>query len=334
MSVRAFNHSFLSSMRSVGDPLADDLVNRLFADPDLKARLFNSLKKLEHNSSLREFFTEFKEEKLFSAATELPPWLDLKLIDSGTKFFGRNANHIMQLLGLLSLPYCYAAANGAMVLYISERLRKDTVKRLADTGRFVLDVQSPGAFTDKGRGFTSILKTRITHAIARYYTLKSGRWNFDWGVPVNQQDLAGTNLAFSLVVIRGLRRTGLTIPYEDQEAFLHLWALIAYLLGIDERLIPMNGKEANLLEKANRETQFQASEQGRGLTKDLIRSLTGINRDDTISPRDVKQLMRYLQDEDVAEILGINDVSIPTHVPYLLKVLSVFNLWKSPAMFR
>ena len=118
----------------------------------------------------------------------------------------------MNLLGLLSLPYCYAAADGARVLDLSERIKNKPEHRLNETADFVWDVMAPNAFKPDGKGFTSILKVRLLHAAIRFYTGKSSKWNAaDWGLPVNQEDMAGTNLSFSLLVVRGLRKFGLAV---------------------------------------------------------------------------------------------------------------------------
>jgi len=322
-----YSDDFLASMRLLGDPVADSFINKCFSEPELKTKFYTWLKSLSTNSELHHIPEDFASDLLFNGINNLPAFADIKLLEAGIEFFGRYEIQIMQLLGLLSLPYCYAAADGAMVLYHSERLRNDTIKRLEDTGQFVLDVQSKAAFTEQGKAFAAILKTRLTHAIARYYTLNSGHWNDEWGIPVNQEDMAGTNLAFSLIIIRGLRKTGNTISYDEQHAFLHLWAVISSLLGLDERLIPMNGKAANNLELSIRKRQFKASVHGQELTQSLIDSFTKTDATAQVSSKEIKQLMAYLLGKEIAGLIGITDVGVPIHIPYLLKVFSAFQAW-------
>jgi hypothetical protein len=321
-----YNDGFLSDMRQEGDPPADLFISRCFSDSTLKQELYNLLNTATCNSDLIDIPIPFVTEDLFTKAQGFPVWADHKQIQRGCAFFSRYQNSIMQLLGLLSLPYCYAAANGAMVLYLSERLRKDTSKRLSDTGEFVTSVQAPGAFVEQGRGFVGILKTRLTHAIARYYTLKSGKWEHTWGFPINQEDMAGTSLAFSLIVIRGLRKTGVTIANEDQQAFLHLWAVISYLLGVDERLIPLDGKAANLLEKAIRTRQFKSSVQGRELTRSLIETFADLDAESRLSRKDVEQLIGYLVGTEVSILLGLSEKPA-FHTQYFMKIFSTLSTW-------
>ena len=316
-----YSNDFLSSKRSKGDQAADEFIGKHFVDSDSKLALYTWLAQLNCNSDLDHIPELYRNEAFISSASNLPYWADGKLMEKGSAFFIKHAEQVMQLLGLLSLPYCYAAADGAMVLYLSQRLTNDAGKRLSDTAAFIWDVMDPYAFRKDGKGFASILKIRLTHAVARHYTLKSGKWNSDSGVPVNQEDMAGTNLSFSLLVIRGLRKLGMSVSYTDQQSFLHLWNVIGFLLGLDEDLLPPDGKGANALELAIRQRHFKPSEQGRELTKALAVYVNSVTPDN-ISSKDALQLMRYLLGDEVADILDLPPASKPLYLPLILKITS------------
>lgn len=316
-----YSDQFLSEKRLNGDVSADSFIHRCFSHPESKLSLYTWLNQLNQNADLDQIPPEYQQESFNKNCRVLPAWADEKLMERGSAFFIKHAEKVMQLLGLLSLPYCYAAADGAMVLYLSQRLTNDAGKRLSDTADFIWNVMAPNAFTAQGKGFSSILKIRLTHAVARFYTLKSGKWNNSLGLPVNQEDMAGTNLSFSLIVIRGLRKLGKSISYEDQQSFMHLWNVIGFLLGLDEDLIPQNGKSANALELAIRERHFKPSEQGRELTKVLIAYFNSVTPEN-VSAKDTLQLMRYLLGNDIADILDIPSLSSPLYLPYVLKIIS------------
>ncbi|RYE07381.1 MAG: DUF2236 domain-containing protein, partial [Sphingobacteriaceae bacterium] len=215
---------FLASMRQQADRPADDLIAEVFADENRKSAFRDLLNAISVNTDLQKVTDFYAIKEAFVRATKLPDWANRKLMEQGTNFFANHAGAIMNLLGLLSLPYCYAAADGARVLDLSERIKNKPEHRLNETADFVWDVMAPNAFAPDGKGFASILKVRLLHAAIRFYTDKSSKWNAaDWGLPVNQEDMAGTNLSFSLLIIRGLRKFGLTIEYKDQQAFMHLW---------------------------------------------------------------------------------------------------------------
>ncbi|HEY0056397.1 MAG TPA: oxygenase MpaB family protein [Pedobacter sp.] len=313
-----YSNEFLNAKRLQGDPEPEEFIKLCFGDPHSRADLYNWLK--QHDSP-NHLPTSYLEHHFIANCRTLPVWADERLMKAGSAFFVKHAEQIMQLLGLLSLPYCYAAADGAMVLYLSRRLQDDSAKRLSDTANFIWEVMNPAAFDKDGKGFSICLKIRLTHAVARYYTLKSGQWDNSLGVPVNQEDMAGTNLAFSLIVIRGLRKLGYTISYEEQQSFMHLWNVIGFLLGLEEDLIPQDGKSATALEKSISTRHFKSSEQGRELTKYLISYFNTVT-DKSISKDQTLSLMRYLLGEEVSALLNIPSVSIPSYLPPILKLSS------------
>ena len=57
-------------------------------------------------------------------------------------------------------------------------------------------------------------------------------WATSWGRPVNQEDLAGTMLTFTTVVIDAFRRSGVEFASSGAEDFLHLWRVIGHFLGV------------------------------------------------------------------------------------------------------
>jgi len=315
----------LNSKRLLGDAPADNFIKLVFADPVKKRQLEQWMNDPSAENAFKPLKTTFPEFKFISDAQQLPPWADPVLMKVGSAFFARHSEIIMSLLGLLSLPYCYAAANGTMVLYISELIRKQTTKRLYDTAVFVWDVMAPGAFAATGIGYQQILKVRIMHAAVRHYTLKSGKWDNSWGVPINQEDMAGTNLSFSLIVLRGLARLGFKVSQSEQEAFLHTWAVIGFLTGLNENLIPENQKMGNCLDAAIRRRQFCTSEHGKELTQSLIDHILAVNTSKATAT-DILGLMRYLLGEEIADMLAIKAPQLPS---YKLRLIRTFNFLES-----
>lgn len=323
-----YHNERLSSWRQVGDLDADRFIQAQFQSQEQKAFLQSWLSELTNNEDLNTLPIAYAGEPVISSANRLPGWADVKLMHAGASFFARHAELIMNMLGLLSLPYCYAAANGAMVLYLSERIKADTGKRLFETADFVWDVMAPNAFEPGGAGFAACLKIRLMHAAARFYTLKSGKWNSDSGVPVNQEDMAGTNLSFSLIVIRGLRKFGLTVPYPEQQAFMHLWNVTGSLLGLHNSLLPANGKQAFNLEETIRMRQFRPSEQGRALTRALTQYFSTSVTGGPFSAGEVVQVMRYLLGSEAADIIGLAPGTLPVGQVRLLQAVNYAGTFK------
>ena len=257
---------FLNQNRLIGDHLADNLVNQIFE----KKEQANFYKVLQMDFAA---ITEAEDSELKSFLLDrrpLPQWFDAGRILKGQKFYKKFATPIMTLLGGLSLPYCYAASPGNKALYLSDKMRKSPGKRLVDTADFIIMVSTAQNIAENSKAQISINKLRLIHAIARYYILKSGNWSIEWGIPINQEDMAGTNLAFSYIIVNGLQKSGYMITEREKENFLALWRYIGYQLYIQDELLPSTLKEAELLEKTIRKRHFKESEEGFTLAKELI----------------------------------------------------------------
>ena len=137
--------------------------------------------------------------------------------------------------------------------------------------------------------------------------------------------MAGTNLSFSLIVIRGLRMLGYSVSQADQAAFMHIWAVVGCLTGLDEDLIPENSKMAQQLDSSIKKRQFQISTHGQELTGSLTDHILSVNKSKATA-NDIKGLMRYLLGKDIADMLDINAPNLPS---YKLTLIKTINLLKS-----
>ena len=319
------SNELLDVKRRLGDPDVDLFIARVFADPKEKIRLQQWLSGKSGKDHLNQIQSFYPDYQFIKNATILPSWADQKLMKAGSVFFARHSGIIMSLLGLLSLPYCYTGANGSMVLHLSELIRKQTTKRLFDTAVFVWEVLAPNAFGKDGNACEEILKIRIMHAAVRYYTLQSRQWDDEWGTPINQEDMAGTNLSFSLIVIRGLRMLGYSVSQVDQTAFMHIWAIVGYLIGLDEDLITESSKKAQQLDTLIKQRQFRSSDHGKELTRSLTDHIMKVNKSKATAD-EILGLMRYLLGQDIADMLGIKAPELPS---YKLTIIRTLNLLKS-----
>lgn len=293
------SESFLDEQRGVGDAAADKLVSDCFSG-DQKGVLYTVF-------SQEDSFIQ-KQDKANSLYTFLntrrpdPDWYQYDRIKNGQAFFKKYALDVMTLLGALSLPYCYAASPGNKALYQTEKMRKATGKRLVETADFIIKVLSPGSFEAKGFGYIQINKIRLIHAVARHYVSK-GEWNKAWGMPINQEDMSGTNLAFSYIILVGLIRTGFRLRADEQEDFLYVWRYIGYHLHINDALLPDSKAAAEILERKIRLRHFKPSEEGRKLTQELINHYKSYFP--AVPAFFVDAQMRYLVGPEISNLLGM-----------------------------
>ncbi|MDZ7898112.1 MAG: oxygenase MpaB family protein [Arcicella sp.] len=300
---RQFSNEMMDKFRQMGDPKADEVIDELFKTEGITSvrEMFKWLNTSESTSSfgvINDFIGQNQS---------LPDFANKKLMQQGTQFFAKNQNAIGIMLACYSLPYCYAGADGAKVLAMSQRIQTDTLKRLEETGEF-LQIVTKEENWHNGEAVCKILKVRLMHAAIRFFTEHHGKWDLAWGKPVNQEDMAGTNGAFSYIVIRGMRKAGDAPSDADAEAYLHLWNVISVIMGVDKALIPDNLREAFTMDKAIAKRQFKPSEEGKALTKALLETIEKFIENPLLKTFPAAQ-MRFLMGDSVADILGIPQVS-------------------------
>lgn len=244
-------------------------------------------------------------KKLYESVFKSSTLSQTKVLHQGQHFFSRHSSDILLLLGFLSLPYCYAAANGAEVLVRSRRILEEPENRLAETAQFVFDVTAANAFERDGKGLATILKVRLIHAATRHYLQRSKDWSEAYGRPVNQEDMAGTNLSFSLLVVRGLRKLGKRISAAESLDYIWYWNLIGGLLGLRAELQPNSTKEAYLLERNIRQRQFRPSEAGKVLTGSLLRYFDQPTKGSPLENKS-RGFMHFLLGDRVSAHLGLD----------------------------
>jgi len=127
-------------------------------------------------------------------------------------------------------------------------------------------------------------------------------------------------LSFSLIVIRGLRMLGYRVNSSEEKAFLHVWAVIGSLSGLEKMLIPENFTQAELLDSRIKKRQFVDSVHGKELTQALIEHILSVNESKATAD-DIKGLMRYLLGDEISDKLSIESPRLPGYKLMLVRFL-------------
>jgi hypothetical protein len=301
--------ALLDRMRELGDPVADTPVAAVLERGGVDAvnAMMQTLVRVDQPvpaqlpDELRDYL---------ATTLPLPQWADMGKIRRGQQLFETWGIEIALCLFCASLPSAYAAAKGVKVLYLTAQLDTNTRRRVMETAQFLIDVLTAGGLDERGTGRRTIQRVRLMHAAVRHLIKarneqKPGLWHPDWGTPINQEDLAGTLLSFSyVVVVDAMRRLGAHIPVEDVDAYLHLWNVIGHLLGVRDELMVRDITDATALVDAIRRRQFKASPEGQDMTDALLRlldELTPLHRFDDIIP----PLIRHLIGDETADLLDV-----------------------------
>lgn len=276
MTTNSWTDELLDRMRGTGDPLGDAAIAETY-ELGQQEQVRRTLLGFGRNSDtvpdglppvLRQYFEE---------TAVLPSWADRALMERGHQLLGRYQSLIASILLCGSLPLCYTCGNGAQVLARSQRLTSGVYRRLMETSQFVVDVLDDDGLGPGGHGVRSAQKIRLLHATMRYHVSRQSDWDAaSWGLPINQEDLAGTLMSFSVVVPRGLAALGVELLPEDRDAYFHIWRVVGHVLGVHEQLNAVRFGDGSALLDVILGRQQRSSEAGTVLTKgvtDFVREV-------------------------------------------------------------
>ncbi len=303
MTNRYWTNEFLDSMRQQCDPPADEAVRSLFAQ-GLVGSANELMKSLVAHEAVDVESLPVPLRSYFQQSGRLPSWSNSELIEEGQAVFSRCGPLSVVALVCAALPTCYAGAQGVQVLHLTARLQTDTQRRVVETAQMVVDVMGPGGLQEGGWGIRDAQKVRLMHAAVRYLIRQSGRWNDAWGEPINQEDMAGTLLTFSVVTIRALYKLGYTLSAREAQAYYHAWRTVGYVMGVDERLMPEMYEEGEQLADIIFARVFRSSPEGQAMTRALIELIERIIPGELFDGLS-RTLMRHLMGDAASELIAI-----------------------------
>jgi hypothetical protein len=326
----SWTDSELEKLRQVGDPPADDMIARVFADGDVTA--VNQV--LTHFLDNSTDHTDVSPLPLvvrdfLQSASALPAWADQTKIAMAEGLFLEQGPLIFIALACASLPECYINGNEAQVLGVTNRLKgRRAYRRIQETAQLIVDVLASGAFTTTRSGIVATQRVRILHAGMRHLILKAKPSEAPAsddpllkqlpgyeaartaGLPINQEDLAYTLCTFSYVVLRSLGILGVAITQNEKDAYVHCWGIVGYLIGVRDDLIPIDFAHAEALFNRIKAHVARATKEGSVLAQSLETYMGEVLDSPWIGRRACIVLMRTLLDKDTAVGLGIGGLSV------------------------
>ena len=176
--------------------------------------------------------------------SQVPHWVDWDQIERGQRVFLAYSPAIGASLFYRSLVPGFAIPKIAAVLQATAYLappssREQVHSRLMDTGAFLALCMGVDALRPAGDGWKAALRVRLLHAKVRDGLLRrrgARQWNSqELGIPINQEDMAATLLAFSTNSLWGAEMLlfGFPLPESERRDYLALWRYIGWLLGIE-----------------------------------------------------------------------------------------------------
>lgn len=184
---------------------------------------------------LREFFTMVED---------VPDWVDRDLLARGGA-----------TLSLIGLPGAYAGRDIALLggyqfsgfnqtLLRTGALEKGSNQRFAETLRWVRDLAEEGALDPQGVGRRSTLRVRLIHGLVRRHVADLPDWREEeWGLPVNQTDMAATLVGALIAPAVGALMMGVVPTPRDLRALAHLTRYVGWLIGVEEEWLPTDFRD-------------------------------------------------------------------------------------------
>lgn len=268
--------AILDAARMRGDGLADATVAAVFkaGDTPAVARLFITLMRDDDMLGLHSLGEGGAAPVLdYLQATSGVIARSPESVAAGETLFAEHGPEVLMLLCCYSLPSSYAARKGVQVLHRTAYLAKRPNRRLFETAQFIVDVLSPGGLGPRGKGVRTAQKVRLMHAAIRHLIVTDAMAPWDMtalGVPINQEDLLGTLMTFTWLILDGLARLGIRLTPMEQQAYLETWLAAGQLMGVEPPLLPKTVAEAAAITALIERRQVAESPEGRAMTAALL----------------------------------------------------------------
>lgn len=304
----------LEKLRSRGDKLADAALielDQLGHYSDALDSLLAVHKKRRDLTAKTEMQIADEQSAIFAMVESIlsvPKWIDLERLRQGQRVFKRYSEcmNISLLHCALSSGFGFRRIN--FVLTSTNYLvGNNTRRRLFETSKMVHDCMGQGNMTPgSGAGWASAVRVRLLHARVRQRLRKSSVYkSADSGVPINQEDMAVTLCAFSIVILESLERVGVTFTRQEQESYIYLWRVIGFYMGIDDDVNPCTSMAHSLayLESVTMHL-FDPDETSRFLTQNVLRAVA--NQPPSNAPYEAHAtIARLMMGEKIADILQL-----------------------------
>ncbi|WP_040690290.1 oxygenase MpaB family protein [Nocardia vinacea] len=233
----------LGSSLVVGDAPMDDLVEWMYSEGIVHTRpLFDSA--LEHGidsiadapEPLREFFVRIETP---------PPWLDRDKLRRGARVFRMGGPDGVYVARDVSFLGGYLASGFNKTLIRTGALEKGPAQRFAETLQWALDVTVEDGLATGGRGYRSTIHVRLIHAFVRRHVAAMPDWRgADWGLPINQTDMAATLVGALIAPFVGAFAMGVVPSRTDLDAAAHLTRYVGWLIGVEDCFLPNSFRDA------------------------------------------------------------------------------------------
>jgi len=184
---------------------------------------------------LRDFFVQIET---------VPDWVDRDKLRRGARALRRGGADGMYVARDVSLLGGYQFSGFNKTLLRTGALEKGSNKRFAETMQWAMDVISEGGLERLGVGYRSTIRVRLIHAFVRRHVGAMPDWRSDeWGLPVNQTDMAATLVGAIIAPPAGAIGMGVLPSPAELDGIAHLTRYAGWLIGVQDEWLPRSFRD-------------------------------------------------------------------------------------------
>ncbi|MGB3333987.1 MAG: oxygenase MpaB family protein [Mycobacterium sp.] len=184
---------------------------------------------------LREFFGEFEP---------IPGWVDMARVRRGQRALRRGGADGTYIARDVSFLGGYQFSSFNKTLLRTGVLEKGSNKRFAETLQWALDVSGEGGLEPLGAGYQATIRVRLIHEYVRRHVAALPDWRSDeWGLPVNQTDMAATLVGALIAPPAGGLALGIVLSPGELEDIAHLTRYVGWLMGVRDDWLPTSFRD-------------------------------------------------------------------------------------------
>ena len=270
--------------------------------------------------------------RFFATVERVPDWVDWAKVERGARAIRRLGRTADDVLLQLSLIGGYRFGGPPDLLVETGGLSGPAVmRRLGETALWSIAVIQPGALRRDGEGFRLTVHVRLMHALLNDRFETNGRWDTgQWGLPVNQTDLAATLGLFSSTLLLGARALGWLVTPAESRAVMHLWKYVGWLMGVDEDWLFDTERQQNAFNYHLLLAQAGVTPAGAVLTKALV---DGEGTLDGAWAHYRRQRLRSMLSYFLGAE-GLRDLGLPLALPWAVPGVVAKNVFQSGVVAR
>ncbi|MFD3747488.1 oxygenase MpaB family protein [Nocardia sp. NPDC058633] len=175
----------------------------------------------------------------FTAIETTPAWVDHDKLVRGAKVLVSSGSDGMYIARDVSMIGGYQFSSFNKTLLRTGALEKGSNQRWAETMQWAMDVLSEDGLAPLGLGYRSTIRVRLVHSFVRRHVAAMPDWQADdWGLPINQTDMAATLVGSFIAPAIGGMGLGVLLTPSQADAVAHVVRYVGWLLGVEEQWIP------------------------------------------------------------------------------------------------